>query len=489
MNRITFLVLLFFCSIGQLLAQQPLQEAIRSFVQDPSNVHASVGVCVIEVSSGRIIASHQANRSLIPASALKTVTTASALAMLGSTYRFKTVLQHDGDIVGGVLRGNLYLKGHGDPTYASGQMPAATGLEECMQEIADCLHAANIHEIQGQIIGDDAYFSSQTTPDAWQWNDMGNYYGAGVSGLNFHENLYHLYFQQNKRLDATVSVARIEPAIPDIEIVSEVRSAGARTGDNAYIYGAPYSPIRYVRGTIPVGSGTFGIKGAIPDPARTAAFYLRQALRKSGIRTSDGYTSARVLQREGVEMRYDTRATLYTQYSPELHKIINRTNLKSVNLYCEAMLKTMGIAKKGIGSTKAGASVVSEFWKERGLDTKGWYMEDGSGLSRTNAISAFQLAKIMQLTARDKGIFDHFYASLPIGATSGSLKRMFRGTAAAGNIRAKSGTLERVRSYTGYATDSRGMLLAFCIMTNNFSGSGGNMRRKMERLMVEICEN
>ncbi|MFK7932180.1 MAG: D-alanyl-D-alanine carboxypeptidase/D-alanyl-D-alanine-endopeptidase [Saprospiraceae bacterium] len=482
-----FLFLLFLSTLSSsLFAQSRIQSAINTFAKGESVKNASVGVCVIDVNSGQIVASHQPNQSLIPASALKAMTTATALANLGGTYRFKTELQHDGTISNGVLNGNLYLEGYGDPTFASDQLEETTDLAATMQELVECLNAASVKQINGKIIGDASYFATQITPGTWQWNDMGNYYGIGAAGLNVHENLYYLNFQQNQRLGQTVKVASTSPEVPDLEIISEVTSAGARTGDNAYIYGTPYSNLRYVRGTIPVGSGLFDIKGSMPDPAKFGAYHLQQTLQQNGIAVSNSYTTVRELQQNGESVNTN-RTKLFTHYSPELKDIIKRTNIKSVNLYCEAMLKTIGAVKGGEGSTEKGLEIMLDFWEQRGLNTDGLYLDDGSGLSRTNVITTFQLAKILQLAARDSGIYTDLYNSLPVGSESGSLKNMFRGTAAAGNIRAKSGTIKRVRSFTGYATTKAGQQLAFCIIANNFSGSGGAMRRKMEKVMTTFC--
>lgn len=470
-----------------LSAQSRLQSAINTFIADPAFKNASVGICVIDVNTGQIVASHQPNLSLIPASSLKVVTTATALATLGSTYRFKTELQHDGTISNGVLNGNLYLKGYGDPTFGSDQMEETKDLEGVMQELINCVLSATIRKINGKIVADASYFDSSVTPPTWQWNDLGNYYGAGAYGLNIHENLYYLNFQQNSRLGGKVKVAFTEPIIPNLKIISEVTSAGSRTGDNAYIYGSPYSDLCYVRGTIPAGSGRFKIKGSMPDPAAFTAHYFNQTLNNYGVITDNVTTTQRLLNQTGNEGA-TRRNTIFTHYSPELSTIIKRTNIKSVNLYCEAMVKTIGAVKGNEGSTDKGLEIISEFWEKRGVNTNGMYLDDGSGLSRTNTITTFQLAKIMQLTAKDSGIYSDFYNSLPIGGQSGSLKNMFRGTSGAGNIRAKSGTIKRVRSFTGYSTTRSGKQLAFCIIANNFSGSGGAIRRKMEKVMLAMCQ-
>lgn len=477
-----FLVFLFLPESGQ--SQSKLQNAIQTLVNDPSLAHASLSVSVIDIESGQLLASHEAHRSLVPASSMKVVTTATALGILGADYRFKTELQFDGTINDGILNGNLYLKGYGDPTLGSTQMEGAAPLDEVMLEFKNSIQKAGIRQITGSVVADASYFEIKSIVPSWQWNDIGNYYGAGPLGLNIHENLYYLRFQQTSRLGATPKVAEISPNIPQLRIENELASAGRGTGDNAYIYGAPFTYVRHVRGTIPIGSRIFSIKGSMPDAPLFAAETLTQTLKNNGINIQHTATTQVRLDQQNVLKR--PRQTIFTKRSPILQAIVKRTNMKSVNFYAETLLKTIGAKQKNKGTRVAGIEVVEEFWKNKGLDINGFFIEDGSGLSARNAVTSYQLAKIMQLAAKDVRIYEALFDSLPVGGVSGSLKRMFRGTAAVGKIRAKSGTLKRVRSFTGYATTSSGQQVAFSIIVNNFRGSGGAMRKKLERLMLAM---
>jgi len=464
-------------------AQTPLQKAITQLSADADLKHAGFGFCLIDVDENKIIAQHNPDLGLLPASSLKVVTTATALGVLGANYQFKTTLEYDGDLLpDGTLRGNIYIKGSGDPTLASHEMEGVMGFDELMQNFADAIKQAGIKRIDGGIVGDASFFETKATGRTWIWEDMGNYYGGGTYGLNIHENLYYLDFQQSAKLNQAPRVAAIRPKVPDLDIINELQSAAANTGDNAYIFGSPYTRVRYVRGTLPIGAGTFTVKGSLPEPAYFAAYHLAKTLEKNNIYTGMCMRTQRIF----TENKNPKRRVIFTVTSPPLRDIIKRANIKSINLYCESLLKTMGAEKQVKGTTESGLEVIKKYWTARGLDMTGFVMRDGSGLSTRNAISTKHLAQIMRKVAKDPTIFEDFNASLPLAGKNGALKNMFEGTAAAGNIRAKSGYMEGVRSYTGYVKNKAGKLMAFSIIVNNYSGSAGAMRKKIEKVMAAM---
>ena len=160
--------------------------------------------------------------------------------------------------------------------------------------------------------------------------------------------------------------------------------------------------------------------------------------------------------------------------------------MKSVNLYCEALLRTMGKEKKGEGTASAGMVVLRDFWKNKGLKMDGLFLEDGSGLSPYNAMSAYHLAEAIRLIKNDAKLYEDFYESLPLAGRSGALKNRLKGTAAEGKLRAKSGGLNRVRSYTGLVQNKNGQWRSFSIIANNYKGSSGPVIRHMMRIMEAI---
>jgi len=467
------------------ISQIKLQQAIDELVGYEPMKYGSLSLCVLDVETGEIVAQHNPNMSLVPASTMKAVTTATALAVLGQSYTYKTYLEYDGKIKDGVLKGNIYITGTGDPTLGSNLFDAAPNLDVVMNSFATNIKNVGIQKIDGKVIGDASYFETAMPAANWQWNDIGNYYGAGASGLNIHENLYYLSFQQKTKLGTTPSVIEVKPKMPYLVFNNELKSDKKVTGDNAYIFGAPYSYTRFIRGTIPVGNRKFTIKGSIPDPPQYAAYSLIQKLESSGIETKKIAKNIFEYRREGNDKRL-SRTRLATLTSPPLSKIAKRTNEKSINLYAEAMLKAMGKRKKQEGSTIKGIEAVKEFWTQRGMDMEGFFMEDGSGLSPRNGVTSFQMSQIMRKTAKDAGIFKHFYESLSVGGRTGTARNMFKKTKAAGNIHLKSGSMRRVRAYTGYATTKSGKLISFTIIANNFMGESRFIRKKMEKIMTAL---
>jgi D-alanyl-D-alanine carboxypeptidase/D-alanyl-D-alanine-endopeptidase (penicillin-binding protein 4) len=465
-------------------AQSNFQRAVDALAADPAFRHGTLSVCVVEVESGKVLASYEAMRGVAPASNLKVLSTGSALALLGPGYRFRTELQYDGRLeADGTLAGNLYLKGYGDPTLGSPFMEGeALALAPLIERLRLAVQQAGIRRIEGQIIADASLFGSEGCIRTWQWEDLGNYYAAGAWSLNLHENLHFLHLQQRSQVGATPPVAAIEPEVPGLSFTNELRSAAKGTGDNAYIFGGPYQFNRYIRGTIPVGQGRFTIKGSIPDPPLLAAQYLQQSLASIGI-TARGLSTLL-----NPPPNPPARKTLYTHYSPALPSIVERANMESVNLFCEVLVKAIGLEKKGEGTTDAGLDIIRHHWERRGLDWAGCQLADGSGLSDANVATSTFLAQFLRLMAKEEAaVFQPFYASLPEAGRSGSLKNRLKGTAAEGRLRAKSGTLERARAYSGYATARNGQLLAFSIIANNYEGSGGVIRQKLEGLMLELC--
>lgn len=463
--------------------QNAIQKAVDALAADPALVTEGLGVCVMEVKSGKILAEHGLKRGLIPASSLKVVTTATALEVLGKDFRFKTELQYDGTIdAEGVLHGNLYLKGYGDPTLGSDHFALTKGMDEVLQECLEAVQKAGIKKVDGKIVGDASFFGTNVNGRTWLWEDMGNYYGAGAWGLNLHENRYFIHFQQAKKIDAIPKVVATEPKIPNLLLINEVRSAAKGSGDNAYVFGAPYQYTCFLRGTIPIGNDRFTIKGAIPDPPFFAAYALMKTLEQAGIKTAKQATSQFELNHRGAASN-KKRQVIHTLESPSLDEIIVETNMKSVNLYCEAMLRYLGQKIKQDPSPEAGLAVIYDFWEKKGLQTEGFFMADGSGLSPFNTVSAFQLAQVMRIIALEKDWSMLFRESLPTAGRSGSMRGLLRGTAAEGKLQAKSGGMQRVRSYTGYAYDRNGSLLAFCMIANHFTGKSSQMRKKMAKLM------
>lgn len=397
--------------------------------------HASISLYAVHMPSGKVLIDEDSDKSLSPSSSLKIFTTAAALHLLGPKAHFETTLEYDGSIdEKGVLHGNVYIKGGGDPCLGSERTSAANSWQMQIDLWADALQKAGIRNIEGSVIGDASLWEKALAVPSWLWEDIGNYYGVGASALTFHENYYTLYFKPGNAVGDKATIIKTVPEVPHLSFQNEVTTGPVGSGDQACIYGMEFFPVQYVRGTVPAGVSEFTIKGAIPDPAHFCAKILSKRLQERGISLTNRPLP---LQQK--------RTALQTTLSPSLEEIVYWTNQKSVNLYAEHLLKKMGEAVEHEGSTAAGIKAITDFWKKQGIDLRGFNLADGSGLSRKNLVTTRQFVSVLCFMKKSP-YFAEFYKSLPQKTEL---------------IHAKSGFMSLARGYAGYAGD-----IAFALLIN-----------------------
>lgn len=482
-----------FLSIHLLLAAQPDVQSIyhlaEAFQKESHLVHGIWSLTAIDTRTGEVLVAVNSGKALAPASCLKLVTSATALSRLGSDFQFETRLEFDGKITPeGILRGNLYVTGGGDPTLGSGRIDSVLDWPDLLASWADAVQAFGIRKISGNIIGDDTWFDDATTPDGWVWIDLGNYYGAGANGLCFNENLYRLFFKPGPGTGAPARVLRTVPEIADLEFVNQMRTGAAGSGDNGYIYNAPNQWRAWLRGTIPAGVAEFSIKGAMPDPARVCGQLLRRELESRQIRIDGETVVLSKHPRAGVPVKQ--RQILAVKQSPALKDMVYWLNKRSINLYAEQFLKQLGRQFHNEGSYEAGIKAVEKFLEAKEIPLDGLHLADGSGLSPFNNITTFQLAQLLAKMT-DETCFTDFYNSLPIAGDAndpGTVSRWCFNTVAAKNARIKTGLIEQVRSHAGYVHDRQGHLIAFAMIANRFDGAVRKIDKWHEKIVVELAE-
>ena len=488
MNKVIFLLLFFQLVSWATIAQDPpalikLKDELKKASDDPLFKYGQIGFS-FRSADGKIIHESNANKSLIPASNLKLLTTATALKILGSDYKFETKISYDGEINNGILNGNIYIQGGGDPTLGSDRIDGNPDYNQLIALWVQKIKAAGIKKITGTIIGDQTIFDKNLIPDQWIWTDIGNYYGAGASGLNINENLYKIYFKPGKSSGDTTTVIRTEPSMPFLSFDNTVKTAVAGSGDNAYIYGSPYTNYRYLSGTIPTGVSEFSIKGSLSDPAYVTACLLYNSLKENNVVIDIApENSGKVIS----ALNKSQLKTIYIHQSPSLKEIIRYTNVYSINLYAEALLKILAVKKNLPGTSENGVKVIVDYWTLQGMDMKGMFLYDGSGLSPRTSIRATQLTKLMQYMSKDSS-FQVFFQSLPVAGQSGTISRFCKGTKAENNVSAKSGSLTRVICYTGYVKAKNGSYNSFSILINNFEGTTSQVIPKIEKIVVLLTE-
>ncbi len=474
------------CSPGiSLFAVSPLERIFLEFKQDASVEHANWTFFVMDVTKGMPVVQHNIHKPLQPASLQKLVTTATAIMILGNNHQYETQLQYAGSIDRrGVLQGDLYIKGAGDPSFGSSQLEFAAGLDEIFSEWLNVLKNLGVNRITGNIIADESIFDNEMIPRRWLWEHIGNYFGAGTSGLSANENEYTVFFDAGASLRSPASVIRTEPVVPGMTLINEVTTGTAGSGDQVYIFGAPWIPARQLTGTVPLGATNFPVRGSMHDPPGFVAESFRQFLADNGIETGGVSASYRTKATSNITTT-DIRTTIATHPSPLFFDIIYRTNLNSVNSYAESLVKSIALTVHEQGTTNAGLEIIKDYWQSRGMNTEQLLLHDGSGLSPSNRITAEQLMTVLLESSRHPG-FSIFINSLPLAGYSGSLANQFPGSFSEGLLRAKSGFLNNVRSYAGYTTMKNGNLAAFVIIANDYQGSPAAMRNKMFRLMDAI---
>lgn len=467
------------CSYGQ----SDLQSRMDKHFAQSSYKHASLSVCVMDMESNQVIASINPETSLVPASSLKLITTLSAMDILGPDYKFETKISYSGKIdVDGTLNGNIYIVGSGDPTLGSPRVALGgevLAFRKLIVDIGKSIRDHGITCIDGEVIADESVFDSYPISPSWQWNDLGNYYASGAWGINANENEYYIYFKRNYGIGNMTKLHSYEPYIPKLELQNEVSIDSSNTPDNAYVFGGPYDFKKRIVGTVPFGQGTFRIKGSIPDPPTFVAYHVYDQLRKYQIE-SRGYKAK--FKAKKVKMN-----DIKSYESPSLDKIAKITNFHSVNIYAESLMKTIGAEKNNQGSGGAGLYIVHRNMRKMGLKLTPLHMEDGSGLSARNIISSKFMCQFLDKMYDE---IDHelLLSTLPHPGSISTVQGVSTGGKARSNIWVKSGSMERIQSFSGYIKSKSGKWLSFSIMANGLHVKNKKIRPLMGRMMKTIYE-
>ncbi len=460
------------CSFSQ-------RSSIDTFLSDSSLIHASVSIFIADPDNGEIIADYNSGKSLIPASVMKLITSAAALELLGPDHTFKTTVGYTGSInnKSGKLIGDIVIRGGGDP--ALGSKNFTENYQDFIGKWISEIKKLGITRIDGRIISDDSYYDYLPIPDKWLWEDSGNYYGAGVYGLSAFDNMYEIHFKTS--VDSTHPViTEIIPNECKFELKNRLIANG--TTDKGNVFAAPYSKNGWMAGSIPSNKEDFILKASITDPPLLLAKILNDRLLAEGIKISKEPTTARLEQKSLNEPIVPVTETL----SPPLREIIKVLNHESINLYAETLLKELGKRYKNKGSTSEGIAVVNDFLHNAGIKTEGLFIEDGSGLSPLNAINSRELVNLLIYMKRTGKYFKEYYASLPYAGVEGTLKGWFMDPVFDSRLKAKSGSMTRVRNYAGYFATVSDRNMVFSIIVNNYTSPSKNIISGIENILKEI---
>jgi D-alanyl-D-alanine carboxypeptidase/D-alanyl-D-alanine-endopeptidase (penicillin-binding protein 4) len=473
-------LIIFLLFIPLLLEGQ--EKALSLLLADSSMKSSSVSLCILNAVNGEVVFEYHAEESLMPASVLKLVTSSAALELLGPDYRFKTKIGYTGNLNKrtGRLTGDLIIKGGGDPALGSEYFKDhyINFLKNWIIEI----RKLGINKVEGRVIVDDSWYDYQPVPAKWLWEDAGNYYGAGAYGLSVFDNTFEIHF----RTLGEGSIPEITGIVPDQcrSVLSNQLITSGYT-DEGYVFSAPYNTYSWISGSIPVNRDDFVLKASITDPPLLLAEVFDSMLDSAGIDVSGSPSTIRIEKKPSV----NEPVIISEVSSPALSEIIEVLNHESVNLYAEHLLKEIGRTFNNHGTTEAGIEVLYRFLKDSGVDSSGMFLEDGSGLSPLNAVTSRSLAEILFFVKNKAKYFNDFYSSLPYAGMEGTLKNYFRNPVFGSNLRAKSGSITRVRSYAGYFKTLSGNEMTFSILVNNYSGSSNRIITGIEDILLETIMN
>ncbi len=454
-------------------AQTVVSEEFNKLIEKPDYKSATIGIEVIDAKTGQDLFSENSEKLMIPASVLKIVTSATALEILGADYRFKTRIGYKGSISHNELTGDLVIISGGDPTLGSSYFSD----KDFLHKWAGKIREAGIEKITGNIVLDGSDYEAEELPPTWVWGDIGNYYGACFDPFTNHDNLFAITFKSGNAGEKT-EIISTSPVIEGLKIENRVVASDDKN-DNAFVYGSPFDKNRLIKGTIPKGKEKFSIKASMPSPAELFGLMFIKAIRDEGI----VFNGTSIVS----SVKTGNFTEIHTHYSPSLDEIIKKLNYLSVNLFAEHLLVQLGFEKNKKGGRESGIEVINNFWKELGFDSQNLVMEDGSGLSHFNAVTPSFLNQVLKYMYHSKNS-EVFFKSLP-SAGEGTLSSFSNTAFPENTLRAKSGSMTRVRCYSGYITCNSGKTLIFTVMVNHFAGTHAQLRSGIEHLLISVKKN
>src|SRR6266850_2270146 len=455
-----------------------LQARILDVLQKPELAQAMVGIKVASLDTGRVIFESNANKLLRPASNMKLYTVSAALDRLSPDYRFVTsVYARTKPDAAGTLRGDLTIYGRGDPSIAA--RFNSGNYFKGIDDLAARIVAAGVKRVEGDLVGDETYFTGPQYGSGWSWEDLQWWYGAEVSALTVNDNALDLAVKPGLQVGAP-AVVTTGPPDPLLRIVNKVTTTPKGTKRDLNVYRGLGSDEAEIIGFIPLEDGGYAGGIGISHPALLFVYLLRDSLARQGViikgRTRtvpQPISDASALPGPSVSGLTE----LAILQSPPFSLIAAQTLKPSQNLYTELILRTLGkvaataSASSSVDRTSesAGLEVVGNFLNEAGVNATLLSLTDGSGLSRSDMVTAEATLQLLTYMRRHR-YANAFRDALPIAGVDGTLRNRMKGTVAENNLRAKTGTLSSASSLSGFVTTAAGEELVFSIMVNNYPG-------------------
>ena len=446
------------------------------------------GLLIVDAESGETLYEQNADKYFVPASNMKLFTTALALSKLGPDFRFHTTLETSGAISKeGVLGGDLVLVGRGDPNLSNRKFPYELKeefdgpQEKALAELADVLVARGVKEISGDIVGDDSYFPRERYPNGWEIDDMVWEYGAAISAIVVDDNTVALTLTPGERAGSPVQAA-LAPTTPDFSVENEVTTSAADAKSDLTLTREPGSNLVVVKGSLPARSAPRKLVLAIEEPAQHAGTTLKRLLENRGIKVA-GVARAR---HDHAELGGDP-LVLAEHVSVPLGDAVKLINKISQNLHTEMLLRTVARQSGPWATPDDLMKTPADFYATAGIAPGDVIQTDASGLSRHDLVTPRAIVTLLSF-AQKQPWFGPYYASLPVAGIDGTLEDRMKNTPATGRIHAKTGSVEHVRTLSGFAETPSGRRLIFSFLSNNQGGKSHEAADALTGLCVAMLE-
>jgi D-alanyl-D-alanine carboxypeptidase/D-alanyl-D-alanine-endopeptidase (penicillin-binding protein 4) len=467
-------------------AQASLDRDLDAIFDDPVLARALVAARVESLGSGGprtappTIYQRNADRLVVPASNMKLVTVAAAAALLGWNFRYDTRLESIGSVAHGVLDGDLVVTGSGDPSIGSPD----GGHGQLFLSWADALRGAGIRYVHGRLIGDDNAFDDEGRGAGWAWDYLGAGYAAPAGALTYNEGAAIARITPGTAPGAPASVT-FGPPGHHLELHTDVRTETAGSMVSLSLFRAPASPNVSLSGSVPAGGPPVERTAAVDNPTRFFVDALHAALASRGIAVSGGAWDIDDL---ASGLSRGERRTIAVHESEPLSALTGYALKLSQNLYAELFLKTMGRRAGNAGTTEAGRRAVGTVLSKWKIPADAIVMQDGSGLSRYNYLTAGAIVTLLTHVWMDEGLRGPFLAGLPVAGRDGSLELRMRGSALDRRLQAKTGTISNVRALSGYLDTDSGDKLVFSIIVNHFTAPNAAVDAIVERALARLVK-
>ena len=453
-----------------------LRREITQATRTPGVQRGVWGIAVHSLDRNERLFEMQPGTLLVPASVAKLAVVATAAEAVGWDYRFETTLQATGPIVDGVLTGDLLIVGSGDPTIGG---RAGEDQDDALTW-AVALRANGLRRIDGRIIGDDDAIEEPRPQLAWAWDDLGYPAGALFGALNYAENRMTVSVTAGPTAGAPVSLG-INPRDSSRPVVNRVVTGAAGTQQLIWPEQRPGEPSLTIAGSVPVGAPPARLTISVGNPTIWFASILRRYLQGEGIEVTGDAVDI-----DDVTPPDRGRAQMLARRrSRPLRDIVQPLLKESINLYAEAVMRLNAAP----GQPRTNDAALDGFGKRLtawGIPTSAQQQVDGSGLSRRDTMSAETIVAVLQHMYDPAGS-SPFVTALPVAGVDGTLSERMKNTPAAGNVRAKTGTMSNIRSLAGYVKTRDGETLAFAAIVNNFEGSGAVANAALDSIAVTLA--